>query len=86
MTDTLLKFPCEFPLKVVGDSTFDIEDLVRTTLDKNLSHTQDIEITVRESSAGKYTSVTALFIAQDKAELDSIYTKLSGHDKVKMVL
>lgn len=84
--DNLFEFPCTFPIKTMGEADAGLEELVQDVLEKHVSNKDSIELTVRESGAGNYISVTAKFTAESKAQLDQIYQELSTNDKVKMVL
>ena len=84
--DTLLEFPCDFPMKIMGESQYDIENLVKTLLKKQLKDDQILDLKSRTSEAGNYTSVTATIKATSKKQLDSLYKVLSKHKHIKMVL
>ena len=85
--DTLLEFPCRFPLKVMGDRH---DDFVPTVVDIVRIHAPDfdagLDLVMRESSSGKYQSLTMTVNAASKAQLDRIYQALTGHPLVKVVL
>lgn len=86
-TDDLFEFPCEFPLKVMGNAAQDFEHLVIEIVRRHCQE-QDIlkAIKKRTSSGGKYMSITITIIAQSRAQLDALYTELSSHERVKMML
>ena len=84
--DTLLEFPCAFPLKIMGvaDPT-----LAQRVLEVVLRHAQDFDgatMEMRASSGGKYISLTCTVNATSKAQLDALYRELSSHPLVKVVL
>ena len=82
----ILIYPCFFPIKALGRNTDEFEALV---VDIVRRHAPDLDVTTvtsRDSSGGKYRSVTATFTAHSRAQLDALYTELSGHDQVLMVL
>ncbi len=84
--DTLLEFPCAFPLKIMG-LTHDA--LAQTVLDVVLRHAPDYDgatMEMRASSSGKYISLTCTINATSKPQLDALYTELSGHPMIKVVL
>ena len=85
-TDTLFKFPCTFPIKVMGDADQDIEKLVKQTLQEHVNAKRSIKIQSKLSSNETYISVTGTFTAESKDQLDTIYKILSKHKSVKMVL
>lgn len=84
--ETLLEFPCAFPLKIMGLAH---EALAQTVLDVVLSHAPDFDgstMEMRASSTGKYLSLTCTINATSKPQLDALYRELSSHPMVKVVL
>ncbi len=84
--ETLLEFPCEFPIKAMGLSINNFDALVVEIVRKHVSELSEAAVNSRQSSGGKYTSVTVLIEATSKAQLDAIYQELSSHQLVKYVL
>jgi putative lipoic acid-binding regulatory protein len=80
----LLKFPCDFAIKVMGKATEDFDLLVVEIVRRH--NLKENAVTMRSSSGGKYLSVTVSFIAQSRTQLDALYTEMSGHERVAMVL
>ena len=80
----LLKFPCDFSIKVMGKATEKFELLVVEIVRRH--DIKESAVTKRSSSGGKYLSVTVNFIAQSRKQLDALYTEMSGHERVTMVL
>jgi len=84
--DTLLEFPCAFPLKIMGLAN---TALAQTVLDIVHRHAPDFDgatMEMRASSGGKYVSLTCTINATSKPQLDALYRELSGHPLVKVVL
>jgi putative lipoic acid-binding regulatory protein len=84
--DTLLEFPCEFPLKIMGKAD---DSLAQVVLDIVTVHAPDFDgatMEIRASSGGNYVSLTCTVIATSKPQLDALYTDLSGHPMIKVVL
>ena len=86
-TETLLEFPCEFSLKVMGTNheffARDICELVANFVNHDVPHDNAIS---RPSSSGKYSALTITITAESKVQLDEIYRALYEHDDVKMTL
>jgi len=80
-----MKFPCSFPLKVMGHNNNAFESAVRAVIKK---HLQDALVLFesRLSSSGKYLSVTATFTATNREQLDALYRELNAHELVVMTL
>jgi len=84
--DTLLEFPCRFPLKTFGKDAQALEAAVVQILEQNLDDISLCSYQQRNSSGGKYHSFTATFTATSKAQLDSIYQAIADSDAVIMAL
>ena len=84
--ETLLEFPCAFPIKIMGLAS---DALAQTVLEVVVRHAPDFDgatMEMRASSGGKYVSVTCTVNARSKPQLDALYRELSGHPLVKVVL
>ena len=86
LLNTLLEFPCNFPIKIMGLPNVGLEAFVTSTLKAHVKNPATIDIKVRESAGGNYISITALFEADSREQLDTLYRAFSGHPHVKMVL
>ncbi len=85
--ETLLEFPCEFPLKIMGNNHPEFIGMMCDLVTKHISHQIVQEaIDQRQSSSGKYLSVTLTITAESKQQLDNIYQELYEHIDVKMTL
>lgn len=86
MDETLLEFPCDFPLKIMGASQ---PGFAQTVVAVVLRHAPDFDaaaVEMRPSKAGNYLSLTCTIRATSKAQLDALYRELSSHPLVKVVL
>lgn len=84
--DTLLEFPCEFPLKVMGKAAGDFDALVVEIVRKHVPKLTEGAVKNKQSKHGKYTSITVTFEAHSKAQLDALYEELCAHERILMVL
>lgn len=84
--DTLLEFPCEFPIKAMGPTGHDLIGLVYEIMQRHVDDLDASQFSSRQSSGGKYISVTVRFEAHSKQQLDAIYRELSAHELIKYVL
>lgn len=85
-SETLLQFPCRFPLKVFGLNQSDFSPTVEQIVRSHLPEACPISITARPSKNGKYLALTLEFEASSKAQLDAIYLELSACQQVTMSL
>jgi putative lipoic acid-binding regulatory protein len=84
--DTLLEFPCAFPLKIMALAA---ATPVPAVLDIVRRHAPDYDATTletRASSGGKYIGLTCTINATSKAQLDALYRELCAHPLVKVAL
>lgn len=84
--ETLLKFPCEFPIKVLGRSGVGLRDRVIEIVRRHASQLSSRAITSRTSRNGNYVSVTAVVQATSREQLDDIYRELSTCETVMIAL
>ena len=83
---SLLQFPCDFPIKVVGHQHADFEAQVVSRVRQHVPDLGEGAVRNRPSHGGKYLAVTVTVRATSQAQLDAIYRELSGWDRALMVL
>lgn len=84
--ESLLEFPCDFPLKVMGAMR---EGFAQAVVEVVLKHAPDFDaatVQMRPSQAGNWLSVTCVVRATSKPQLDALYRELVAHPWVKIVL
>jgi putative lipoic acid-binding regulatory protein len=84
--DSLLEFPCDFPLKVVGRAAPDFQSLVVGIVERHAGPVPDAHVRGRASRDVTFVALTCLIRATSKAQLDALYEELSGHERILMVL
>ncbi len=84
--ETLIEFPCHFPIKVMGLQHADFLNEVVNVIQTILPAFDSRNIQTRASATGKYTSLTCEVYVTSKPQLDSIYMALTAHPMVKVVL
>ena len=84
--ETVWKFPCTFPLKAFGRNSDDFEALVIEIVRRHVPDLDDSAVSSRASDGDAYQSVTVTFVAHSREQLDALYSELSGHEQVLMVL
>ncbi|MDH5544749.1 MAG: DUF493 domain-containing protein [Gammaproteobacteria bacterium] len=84
--ETLLEFPCAFPIKVFGENSETFEVAVIEIINRHCSSLSEGAVSSRESSGGRYLALTITIEAHSKQQLDNIYQELSSHTLVKMAL
>ncbi|MEO8410791.1 MAG: DUF493 domain-containing protein [Propionivibrio sp.] len=84
--ETLLEFPCAFPIKVMGLANDALAQTVLAVVQRHAPDFDGATMEMRASSGGKYVSLTCIINATSKAQLDALYIELSGHPLVRVVL
>ena len=84
--ETLLQFPCEFPIKAFGRSAADFPDKVLEIVMRHSDSATKESVECRKSQGGKYDAVTITITANSKAQLDAIYQELTASPDVIMAL
>ena len=86
MQETLIEFPCDFPIKVMGETHVDFTNEMIKTIQSQLPSFDANMIEMRGSSGGKYISLTCTVHVISKPQLDDIYRALTSHPMVKVTL
>ena len=84
--ETLLEFPCTFPVKAMGRNEDGFEALVTKIVLNHAEMSAAEAVTTNLSSSGKYLSVTVTIEAISKAQLDRIYQDLTDCEQVLVAL
>lgn len=71
-----LKFPCKFPIKVIGKAGTRVEATALSIIKKNCP-TFEGNFDRRQSRDGRYLALTFTVNATSKAQLDAIYQSIS---------
>ena len=82
----IFKFPCEYPIKVVGLNQPDLEKSVCSIIENYVGKLHENQISIKNSSKGKYVSITVRIIATSRKQLDSINTDLQKSPLVSYLL
>lgn len=82
----LLEFPCEFPMKIVGQCTDDFSEKIVAVIKKHAPDFNAASVQMKASSKGNYISLGILVNATSQDMLDDLYKELSSHPLVKFVL
>ncbi len=83
--ETLIEFPCLFPIKVMGVHHPEYEDIILAVVQEHAPDTKNSDISIRASSKGNYLGATVHVWAVNQEQLDNIYRALTGHELVKVV-
>ena len=84
--ETLLEFPCQFPIKAMGKNSPDFDSIVVAIVRQYVADINEGAVKTRPSKEDKYLSVTVTIEATSKQQLDAIYQGLTDCPDVLMAL
>ena len=84
--ETLLVFPCDFPIKMMGRATPEFHLVVRGLVEKHTGPLEEGTIRSTQSRHGRFVSITVTVNAQSQQQLDDIYRDVSAHHDVLVAL
>lgn len=82
----LLQFPCEFPMKIVGERTDEFAQEIASIIQKHCPSFDAAEVEMKASAKGNYLSLGVLINATSQDMLDNLYKEITAHNKVRFVL
>lgn len=83
---SLIEYPCPFPLKIMGEAHDELSQSVLSIVTRHDPCFDSTTIEMRASSTGRYISLTCTVTATSRPQLDALYTELTSHPLVKVVL
>ena len=84
--DSLIEYPCRFPIKVMGAMADGFADAVAEVAREFDPDFDAATMELRPSKGGNYLGVTLTINATSREQLDNLYLRLTGHPMVKIVL
>lgn len=84
--DSVMEFPCSFPIKLMGRETAVFRKTAREIVEKHTGPLDDDAIESALSRNGRFVSVTITVFAESREQLDNIYRDATAHDDVIMAL
>jgi uncharacterized protein len=83
---SLIEYPCEFPLKIMGATRAGFAQAVLEVVRRHAPDFDGATMEMKTSKHGKYLSVTCTVNARSREQLDALYQELCDHPMVVMVL
>jgi len=83
---TLLEFPCDFPIKAMGKAASGFEARALEIVRRHAADFKDENMRIVASGKGNYLSATFVIRATSKAQLDALYHELTACEDMLMVL
>jgi len=84
--DSLIQFPCAFPIKVMGAQVPGFAEEVCAVIRAHDPAFDPATIEMRPSRQGNYLGLTVTVHVASQEQLDRIYMSLTQHPMVKVVL
>ena len=84
--ESLIVYPSDFPIKIMGPTH---DAFAETIVGLVVQHDPTFHIgklEVRPSAKGNFTGLTVTVLATSREQLDNLYSALSAHPMVKVVL
>jgi putative lipoic acid-binding regulatory protein len=85
-SESLIEYPSDFPIKIMGLTHDEFATTMLALVIKHDPTFHEGKMEVRPSSKGNYTGLTVIVHATSRPQLDALYTELSGHPMVKIVM
>lgn len=83
---SLLEFPCDFAIKVMGEADENFSSTVIGIIKQHYKNFNASKIEMKGSSNGKYISLTCNVYVASQKQLDKIYIDLSKSPMTEFVL
>jgi len=85
MTETLLEFPCRFPIKVMGRDTPEFRPGILAIITEHAGEIPEDDVRTQPSSKGSFVSLTVTITAEGRQQLDDVYLALQADEHVMML-
>ena len=86
METSLLEYPCDFPIKVLGSTQAGFAQAVLEIVRRHAPEFDGASMEMKTSKRGRYLSITCVIRATSRDQLDGLYRELCDHPMVVMVL
>lgn len=85
-TETLLEFPCQYTLKVIGRTSKDFEAEAVRIVREHFPNLGEGAISLKQSKESNYLALSISLWVEDKPSLDALYEALSQSPHTIFVL
>lgn len=84
--ESLIKYPCAFPIKVMGKQTPELAQVLSDLVREHDPAFDPATVEMRPSKGGNYMGLTFTIYATSREQLDNLYRALHAHPLVSVVL
>jgi len=81
-----IEFPCDYVIRVIGDAAPDFTEFVVGVVVRHAPGLKESDVSVKDSSKGRYSSVQLKINATGEAQLKALFEELKASGRVHMVL
>ena len=81
-----IEFPCDYPIKVIGDVAEHSVTEILAVVRRHAPEVTPDQINTRQSRNGNYQSVRVRIVATGEAQLKALHQELISLETVRMVL
>ncbi|PHQ24634.1 hypothetical protein CLH62_17240 [Marinobacter guineae] len=81
-----IEFPCDYVIRVIGNSAPDFTEFVVDVVEQHAPGICETDISVNESSKGRFSSVQLKIVATGETQLKALFEELKASGRVHMVL
>lgn len=86
MTESLLEFPCDFPIKMMGRDQRAFREAAFEVIERHAGPVSGDAVRESLSREGRFLSITVTITATSQQQLDDIYRDLCAHAQVLVAL
>jgi putative lipoic acid-binding regulatory protein len=86
MNETRIVYPCDYPIKVVGDTRPAFHDDVYEVVVKHDPTLTTDRISQKTSRKGNFTSITFMLLASSEQQIQALFSDLKEVESVRLVL
>ena len=83
---SLIEYPSDFPIKVMGAMQDDFAETIVKLVQQHDPEFHAGRLEMRPSSSGNYLGLTVIVRATSREQLDALYQALTSHPMVKIVI
>jgi putative lipoic acid-binding regulatory protein len=84
--DTLLTFPCRFPIKMMGKDEPVFHEAALQIVERHAGKVSPDDIKIAPSRNGNFVSITITIDAASQQQLDDIYRDVSTNERIMVAL
>jgi len=84
--ESVIEFPCDFPIKIMGREAPEFQVTARTLIENHVGPIAAEAVRINMSGNGNFIAVTVTVTVTSQQQLDDIYRDVSAHEDVLMAL